>query len=407
LGLVSFGVVGVYTLAAAHDVTALAAALAGETVYLVTVPASSFYRRLVDRREKQRLMKLRDQQREASIKLFDPREREAVEYLRWMKNQIYSNYKKFTNAKQIPSNILSLDQRWEDFVDLLDVYRRRKHHLRSINRQAVQNQLVQAERAVEAARDDRERRIQQSNVEILNIEKHKNYLRSLFGAEEVNLKLTNDAKVDIEVIDKAAKDLNFISYKLKETELLLGHDSRARPITADMKKCPHLLVTGLSGQGKTGLLKCIIRNLTNADIVLCNGFIEDFEGYRIPKLLGEKNILIFLKNILEKPYKRERPFYIIIEELATIKDKELNNVIKELLCIARHYNIYVIGIIQIATKEELKFKSYFNSRCSFKQLDESSYKVALGCNVDGELSNREFYFYSDNLYKGRTYSLTQ
>ncbi len=162
-GLASFAVVAAY----AQDVTPLAAALAAETVYLITVPASSLYRRLVDRREKQRLMKLRDQQREASIKLFDPREREAVEYLRWMKNQIYSNYKKFTNAKQIPSNIQSLDQRWEDFVDLLDVYRRRKHHLRSINRQAVQNQLVQAERAVERSRDDRERRIQQSNVEIL------------------------------------------------------------------------------------------------------------------------------------------------------------------------------------------------------------------------------------------------
>jgi hypothetical protein len=167
LGLVTFGVVGVYSLASAQEVIPLAAGLAAETVYLVTVPASSFYRRLVDRREKQRLLKLRDQQREASIKLFDPREREAVEYLRWMKNQIYSNYKKFTNAKQIPSNILSLDQRWEDFVDLLDVYRRRKHHLRSINRQAVQNQLIQAERAVESARDDRERRIQQSNMEIL------------------------------------------------------------------------------------------------------------------------------------------------------------------------------------------------------------------------------------------------
>ena len=162
-GLATFGIGAAYF----QDVTVLAAALAAETVYLVTVPASSVYRRLVDRREKQRLMKLRDQQREASIKLFDPREREAVEYLRWMKNQIYSNYKKFTGSKQIPSNILSLDQRWEDFVDLLDVYRRRKHHLRSINRQAVQNQLVQAERSVEYARDDRERRIQQSNVEIL------------------------------------------------------------------------------------------------------------------------------------------------------------------------------------------------------------------------------------------------
>jgi hypothetical protein len=167
LGLVTFGIVGVYAFASAHEVLPLAAGLVAESVYLVTVPASSIYRRLVDRREKQRLLKLRDQQREASIKLFDPREREAVEYLRWMKNQIYSNYKKFTNAKQIPSNIQSLDQRWEDFVDLLDVYRRRKHHLRSINRQAVQNQLLQAERSVQHSKDDRERRIQQSNVEIL------------------------------------------------------------------------------------------------------------------------------------------------------------------------------------------------------------------------------------------------
>ncbi len=162
-GMAGFAVAAAYV----QDVTPLVAALATETVYLAAVPASNIYRRLVDRREKQRLLKLREQQREAQIKLFDPREREAVEYLRWMKNQIYSNYKKFTGTKEIPHNIQSLDQRWEDFVDLLDVYRRRKHHLRSINRQAVQNQLVQAERSVEVAKDDRERRIQQANVEIL------------------------------------------------------------------------------------------------------------------------------------------------------------------------------------------------------------------------------------------------
>jgi hypothetical protein len=162
-GMAGFAVATAYV----QDITPLVAALAAETLYLATVPASTVYRRLVDRREKQRLLKLREQQREALIKLFDPREREAVEYLRWMKNQIYSNYKKFTGTKQIPHNIQSLDQRWEDFVDLLDVYRRRKHHLRSINRQAVQNQLVQAERSVASAKDDRERRIQQANVEIL------------------------------------------------------------------------------------------------------------------------------------------------------------------------------------------------------------------------------------------------
>ena len=162
-GMAGFAVAAAYV----QDVTPLVAALATEAAYLATVPATTMYRRLVDRREKQRLLKLREQQREAQIKLFDPREREAVEYLRWMKNQIYSNYKKFTGTKQIPHNIESLDQRWEDFVDLLDVYRRRKHHLRSINRQLVQNQLVQAERAVATAKDDREKRIQQANVEIL------------------------------------------------------------------------------------------------------------------------------------------------------------------------------------------------------------------------------------------------
>src|ERR1700742_19279 len=148
-GMAGFAVAAAYV----QDITPLVAALATETLYLATVPASSVYRRLVDRREKQRLLKVREQQREALIKGFDPREREAVEYLRWMKNQIYSNYKKFTATREIPANIRSLDHRWEDFVDLLDVYRRRKNHLRSINRQAVQNQLAQAERAVEASND--------------------------------------------------------------------------------------------------------------------------------------------------------------------------------------------------------------------------------------------------------------
>ena len=162
-GMAGFAVAAAYV----QDVTPLVAALAAETLYLATVPATTYYRRLVDRREKQRLLKLREQRRENQIKGFDPREREAVEYLKWMKNQIYSNYSKFTGTKEIPSNIQSLDQRWEDFVDLLDVYRRRKHHLRSINRKAVQNQLEQAERAVEGSRDDREKRVQRANAEIL------------------------------------------------------------------------------------------------------------------------------------------------------------------------------------------------------------------------------------------------
>jgi hypothetical protein len=162
-GMAGFAVAAAYT----GSIIPLGAALGAEGLYLITVPASSLYRRLVDKRRKDQMRKLRERQREDFIKGFDPREREAVEYLRWMKNTIYSNYRKFTGSKEIPSNILSLDQRWEDFVDLLDIYRRRKSHLRSINRQAVQNQLTQAERSVESAPDERSKRVQQANSEIL------------------------------------------------------------------------------------------------------------------------------------------------------------------------------------------------------------------------------------------------
>jgi predicted Holliday junction resolvase-like endonuclease len=142
-------------------------ALIFEIAYLLTLPNVPYYRQLVNRREKERLRALNKASREKLIKTFTPREREAVEYLRWLKEKIQDNYKKFTGAGSLPSNLVTLDQRWEDFVDLLDVYRRRKQHLKSINRQAVHNQLSQAFRAAESAGDEKTRRIQQTNVEIL------------------------------------------------------------------------------------------------------------------------------------------------------------------------------------------------------------------------------------------------
>ncbi|MBA3239684.1 MAG: hypothetical protein H0T60_00470 [Acidobacteria bacterium] len=162
-GMAGFAVAAAYT----WSPIPLAAALVAEGAYLATVPASNIYRRLVDGRNRKRLLDQRNRMREKLIESFDPREREAVLYLKWLKNKVFDNYLKFTGSKDLPTNVRSLEQRWEDFVDLLDVYRRRKHHLRSINRQAVQNQLVQAERSVESSTDDRSRRIQQANVEIL------------------------------------------------------------------------------------------------------------------------------------------------------------------------------------------------------------------------------------------------
>jgi hypothetical protein len=162
-GLAGFAVAAAYS----GSVIPLLLALFFEAVYILIVPNLPLYRQLVQRRERQRLLALNKATREKLIKTFTPREREAVEYLRWLKEKIQDNYKKFAGARELPTNLLTLEQRWEDFVDLLDVYRRRKQHLKSINRQAVHNQLSQAYRAAEGAGDEKTRRIQQTNVEIL------------------------------------------------------------------------------------------------------------------------------------------------------------------------------------------------------------------------------------------------
>ena len=162
-GLAGFAVAAAYS----FSVIPLLIAIIAEIAYAMIVPNLPSYRSLVQKREKQRLLDAAHAAREKLIKSFTPREREAVEYLRWLKEKIQDNYRKFTGAASLPSNLKTLDTRWEDFVDLLDVYRRRKQHLKSINRQAVHNQLSQAYRAAEAATDDKTKRIQQTNVEIL------------------------------------------------------------------------------------------------------------------------------------------------------------------------------------------------------------------------------------------------
>ena len=149
------------------NVFVLLVALVCEAIYLVVVPQLPSYRQLVNRRYKAKLLADYNANREGLIKSFTQREREAVEYLRWLKSKIQDNYVKFTGSRQLPSNLVALDQRWEDFVDLLDTYRRRKQHLKTINRTGVHNQLAQAFRAMESSNDEKTKRIQHTNVEIL------------------------------------------------------------------------------------------------------------------------------------------------------------------------------------------------------------------------------------------------
>ena len=147
----------------------LALGAAGEALYLSTLPNTAAYRRTVDQRVRRKQMVERGRKRKEMVKSFDPREREAVDYLSWLKDQIYRNYQTSTHMLEIPERIRTLDVYWESYVDLLDIYRRRKHHMRAINRQTIQNQIQQTERSIATAPDEATQRLYQTNLEFLQL----------------------------------------------------------------------------------------------------------------------------------------------------------------------------------------------------------------------------------------------
>lgn len=228
-------------------------------------------------------------------------------------------------------------------------------------------------------------------------------VNKIFGCDKADFTLMDNGALTLSIY----KPQDFLDYKqvqLRDRELLLGYNQQGY-IIADMGKYPHLLISGLSNQGKSKMIYYMLKNLGDrANILVLNGFKEDYRGFTLVQ--GTKAIQRRIEAILKDKEIRIKPLYLILEEMQSInKDKKLQEQLKELLSMGRHYNIYCIGIIQNATKENCSFKDLFNCRCSFRQIDSSSYQVCLGTSVEKGLEQREFYFLDSNLVKGYTFNI--
>ena len=231
----------------------------------------------------------------------------------------------------------------------------------------------------------------------------KPYVNKIFGCDRADFTLMDNGVLTLSIY-KPQEFLDYKQVQLQDRELLLGYNQQGY-IIADMGKYPHLLISGLSNQGKSKMIYYMLKNLEDrANILVLNGFKEDYRGFTLVQ--GTKAIQRRIEDILKDKEIRIKPLYLVLEEMQSIsKDKKLQEQLKELLSMGRHYNIYCIGIIQNATKENCSFKDLFNCRCSFRQIDSSSYQVCLGTSVEKGLEQREFYFLDSNLVKGYTFSI--
>ena len=190
----------------------------------------------------------------------------------------------------------------------------------------------------------------------------------------------------------------------KDYCLIVGYKGilKKKSIIVDMRTCPHLLVCGLSGSGKT---KCVEYAVKDKRVIILNAFKDDFKSINCPKINGENNIINVLTNCC-KQYQKI-PLYIVIDELLVLcNNKKINKCILDILAVARHYNVYLIGIAQRGLSVDMSFKNLFNARLCFRQVEETSYRAILGYSIDNpNLQKREFILLSDYIYKGRTYDI--
>jgi hypothetical protein len=238
---------------------------------------------------------------------------------------------------------------------------------------------------------------------------------------------------------KSWHDVQYDLYEnLNASQLFMGYTIDLRPVIIDMSKYPHLLITGGTGGGKSKLVEIIMTNLalncTPEELELyylqlskddnfkyellehCKGCVTstsmdtkietyqmalrmlkkiDEEQKRRGKLVKERlgreseDINIHIYN---KKFKEKLPvIQLWIDEAATLYKKDSNRELNQLIdqmkeiteriaSAGRYVGIYLINVMQRASKDELPREIKINSMnwVSFNQKDAGASKVAIG-----------------------------
>lgn len=102
--------------------------------------------------------------------------------------------------------------------------------------------------------------------------------------------LSDKGIVRIEIVDPIEKPIKFFSLAYKTSvpkqgiQCLLGQYMNGNPFVMDISKCPHLLIAGTTGSGKSSLLNVILSNIIfryrDAQVIIIDPKDTDFSKYK-------------------------------------------------------------------------------------------------------------------------------
>lgn len=122
---------------------------------------------------------------------------------------------------------------------------------------------------------------------------------------------------------------------------------RCKNVNFNMQIAPHLLVAGLSGQGKSRFVEYLFKDRKDLDnVYLINAYRDDFKSLKCKRINSTTDTL---KLLTEAYTELQRyPRYIIVDELLelSIREPKVTKELTKALATARHYNTFFICIAQ-------------------------------------------------------------
>ena len=178
----------------------------------------------------------------------------------------------------------------------------------------------------------------------------------------------------------------------KNDGIVVGRSFPFKKVYWNYKTYFHLIITGVTGTGKSVLCENIVRG---RNTVLINTWESDFKTMTEAKRINDKDsILSFFKWLPNN----SQEVFIVIDELASLMtDKEVAKEINLALQYSRHYNAHIIGITPRVLANEVQCKALFPARITGRLLQESDYRTALGISINVNLGMREFIIITDKV----------
>ena len=178
----------------------------------------------------------------------------------------------------------------------------------------------------------------------------------------------------------------------KKDGIVVGRTFPFKKVYWDYRRYFHLIITGVTGTGKSVLCENIVRG---RNTVLINTWETDFKSMTEAKRINDKDSIISFFKCLPS---NSQEVFIVIDELASLMtDKEVAKEINLALQYSRHYNAHIIGITPRVLANEVQCKALFPARITGRLLQESDYRTALGISINVNLGMREFIIITDKV----------